>query len=603
MRLLLPGDDRRVYGLKEVKLAKYLIEALCIASKSDDALKLMNYRAPGNAKSDGDFASVAYFVLKNRCREDITLSIAEVNNHLDIISSSNSRGKEGQKDVNNSIKHLLVNLSALQLKWMIRIILKDLKIGIKEHVILDAFHPDAMDLYNFTSSLEKVCQTLNDPTKRSHELGVNVFSPCRPMLGEKAKPNKIEQLMFGRQFYIETKFDGERFQLHKSGDKFVYYSRNSHDYTETFGADIYSGTLTPFINKSFKPEAQNLILDGEMCAYNVKEKVLLSKSDDIDVKSSRQFEDIQTCFCVFDILIFNDTVLTNKGLKERCEYLKKSFEEIEGRIMFSKQEIASSNQQVVDALNNAIDSRLEGIVVKDPDSVYKPSMRGGGWFKVKPDYMLGLNDDLDLLVVGGYYGTGRRSGLLSHFLLAVAVHEDDEDSSSINPKPVQEDDLDLDGNDGVEKVVNHPKLFYSFCKIGSGYTIKELYDFNQKLANKWVKFDKKTPPQHLNLTYERPDVWLEPKDSFIVQVKAVEICTSDKYKTGCTLRFPRLEKFRPDKSWFECMTLKELNDLRDKNDGRLASGKHLNLNDFNDDDDGDLNFDEDGVPRKKKKKL
>lgn len=183
IRLLLPGDDRRIYGLKEVKLAKYLIEALCIAPKSDDAQKLINYRAPSNVKSDGDFASVAYFVLKNRCREDITLSIAEVNHHLDIISMSNAKGKEGQKDVNSSIKHLLVNLSALQLKWLIRIILKDLKIGIKEHIILDAFHPDAMDLYNFTSSLEKVCQTLADPTKRYHEVGVNVCSPCRPMLG------------------------------------------------------------------------------------------------------------------------------------------------------------------------------------------------------------------------------------------------------------------------------------------------------------------------------------------------------------------------------------------------------------------------------------
>ena len=106
--------------------------------------------------SDGDFASVAYFVLKNRCQEANTLSVEEVNNYLNIISTNNAKGKEGQKEVNDSIKHLLVNLSALQLKWLIRIILKDLKIGIKEATILDAYHPDAMDLYNFTSSLEKV---------------------------------------------------------------------------------------------------------------------------------------------------------------------------------------------------------------------------------------------------------------------------------------------------------------------------------------------------------------------------------------------------------------------------------------------------------------
>lgn len=157
MRMLLPGDDRRTYGLKEVRLAKALCEALCIGVNSEDGKKLINYRTPLHMKSsDGDFASVAFFVLKTRCPESNTMTVHEVNHYLNVISEQNARGKEGQKEVNESIKHLLVNLSALQLKWLIRIILKDLKIGIKEATILDAYHPDAMDLYNFTSSLEKV---------------------------------------------------------------------------------------------------------------------------------------------------------------------------------------------------------------------------------------------------------------------------------------------------------------------------------------------------------------------------------------------------------------------------------------------------------------
>lgn len=92
IRLLLPSDDRRTYGLKETRLAKFLIEALCISPKSDDALKLINYRAPNNAKIDGDFASVAFYVLKNRCQETSTLSIHEINKHLDKISFNNAKG-------------------------------------------------------------------------------------------------------------------------------------------------------------------------------------------------------------------------------------------------------------------------------------------------------------------------------------------------------------------------------------------------------------------------------------------------------------------------------------------------------------------------------
>ncbi len=74
-------------------------------------------------------------------------------------------------------------------------------------------------------------------------------------------------------------------------------------------------------------------------------------------------------------------------------------------------------QDCVDALNDAIDSREEGIMIKDPESVYKPNTRKGGWYKLKPEYVDGLMDELDLVIVGGYFGTGTRGGLLSHFML------------------------------------------------------------------------------------------------------------------------------------------------------------------------------------------
>lgn len=159
------------------------------------------------------------------------------------------------------------------------------------------------------------------------------------MLGERAKPNEIEKLMAGKQFYIETKFDGERFQMHMSrspsGIKYVYFSRNGHDYTSTFGSDAYSdGSLTPFIDPCFQPECTSVILDGEMCGYNSREKFLLPLSDEYDVKSYKPGRDsdeaVQTCFCVFDVLYYNGLVLTNRPLSERLEFMKKSFNEIEG---------------------------------------------------------------------------------------------------------------------------------------------------------------------------------------------------------------------------------------------------------------------------------
>lgn len=78
-------------------------------------------------------------------------------------------------------------------------------------------------------------------------------------------------------------------------------------------------------------------------------------------------------------------------------------------------------------------------MVKNPDTVYKPNVRKGGWFKIKPEYVKGLCDDLDLLVIGGYFGVGGRGGMVSHFLLAVAEPASD---------------------GGV------PSVFKSFCKVG-----------------------------------------------------------------------------------------------------------------------------------------
>ena len=59
-------------------------------------------------------------------------------------------------------------------------------------------------------------------------------------------------------------------------------------------------------------------------------------------------------------------------------------------------------------------------MIKDPGSVYKPNCRNkGGWHKIKPEYIVGQSDDLDLIVVGGYFG--ERSPMITHFLCAVAV--------------------------------------------------------------------------------------------------------------------------------------------------------------------------------------
>uniref|UniRef100_A0A8C3SL56 DNA ligase n=1 Tax=Chelydra serpentina TaxID=8475 RepID=A0A8C3SL56_CHESE len=552
MRLILPQleRERMAYGIKETMLAKLYIELLNLPKEGKDALKLLNYRTPTGSHGDaGDFAMIAYFVLKPRCPKQGRLTIQQVNELLDSVASNNAAKRKDL--VKKSLLQLITQSSALEQKWLIRMIIKDLKLGVSQQTIFSRFHPDAAELHNVTTDLEKVCRQLHDPSISLSDVSIMLFSAFKPMLAAIANVQQIEKQMNHQSFYIETKLDGERMQMHKDGDVYKYFSRNGFDYTQQFGASPLEGSLTPFIHNVFKNSIQNCILDGEMMAYNPNTQTFMQKGNKFDIKRMVEDSDLQTCFCVFDVLMVNDQKLGHEILSKRYEILNELFTPITGRIHIVLKTQASTRKEVVDALNEAIDNREEGIMIKDPVSMYKPDKRGEGWLKIKPEYVNGLMDELDLLIIGGYWGKGLRGGMMSHFLCAVA------ETSPAGEKP---------------------SVFHSICRVGSGYTMKELYDLGLKLAKHWKPYRKRDPPCNILCGTEKPEVYIEPCNSVIVQIKAAEIVTSDMYKTDCTLRFPRIEKIREDKEWHECLTLDFLEQLRGKASGKLAS-RHLDMGD------------------------
>ncbi|CAO2611378.1 DNA ligase 4 [Lemmus lemmus] len=557
MRLILPQleRERMAYGIKETMLAKLYIELLNLPREGKDAQKLLNYRTPSGARMDaGDFATIAYFVLKPRCLQKGSLTIRQVNELLDLVASNNS-GK--RKDlVKKSLLQLISQSSALEQKWLIRMIIKDLKLGISQQTILNVFHNDAVELHNVTTDLEKVCQQLHDPTVGLSDISISLFSAFKPMLAAVADVERVEKDMKQQSFYIETKLDGERMQMHKDGAVYRYFSRNGYNYTDQFGASPHEGSLTPFIHGAFRTDVQECILDGEMMAYNPTTQTFMQKGVKFDIKRMVEDSELQTCYCVFDVLMVNNKKLGRETLRKRYDILSSTFTPIQGRIEIVQKKLAHTKNEVVDALNEAIDNREEGIMVKHPLSIYKPDKRGEGWLKIKPEYVTGLMDELDLLIVGGYWGKGSRGGMMSHFLCAVA-----------EAPPHGE----------------RPSVFHTLCRVGSGYTMKELYDLGLKLAKYWKPYHKKSPPSSILCGTEKPEVFIEPHHSVIVQIKAAEIVPSDMYKTGTTLRFPRIEKIRDDKEWHECMTLGDLEELRGRAAGKLAT-KHLHVGDNGDDE-------------------
>uniref|UniRef100_H2ZIX8 DNA ligase 4 n=1 Tax=Ciona savignyi TaxID=51511 RepID=H2ZIX8_CIOSA len=556
IRLILPqlDKDRPSYGLKEVLLARLYVDVMGLSRTGKDAKKLLEFRNPKvNTSSAGDFAETAYRqLLSKRCIDKGSLTITQINTYLDKIATYNT---EKKKDlVRKTLLEIIQKTSGIEQKWLIRIILKDTKLRMGHKVILQEIHPDAEELFNVTTSLKQVCRQLNDPDVRLADTEIKLFQPFRPMLALNAAINEVDKLMENKPFNIEIKYDGERSQMHKEGNCYKYFSRSGKEYSTVFGETPYIGTLTPFIHNCFDDSVHSCILDGEMMGFDPQLNIFMQKGGKFDIKHVTEDSDLQPCFVVFDILYLNDELLTSKPQIERFNLFNKLIVPVEGRMHLTEAKQASSNKEVVASLNEAIDRREEGIIVKNPSAKYCPNKRkGSGWFKIKPEYVGGVVDDLDLAVIGATFGTGHHGNMLSMFHLGVGVRDSDDTS-----RP--------------------PEVFKSFCRIGSGYTDKQLLQIVAKIKDKLKVFDKKKVPDWLRVTKEKPDVYIHPRDSIVVQVRATEILASASYAANCTLRFPRLISLREDKSYLDALDTIQLENLRSIADGKLAA-RHASLSD------------------------
>ena len=204
---------------------------------------------------------------------------------------------------------------------------------------------------------------------------------------------------------------------------------------------------------------------------------------------------------------------------------------------------ATHTIEIMNCLDRAMAGGYEGVMFKSLNSIYAPGARDGDWMKLKPDYVHDMGDELDLLIIAGYYGEGqRRQGGPSHFLLGLQA-----------PASAKH----------IFKDVEHPR-FYPFCKVGTGYTVSALQELRKKLEPATIKWDKRNRPAHLcgwvpNKTDDEPDVWFEPAKSVIFQVGAYEMVKGEAFMPcGYTLRFPRVRCIRHDKPWNECETHDEV---------------------------------------------
>ncbi|DBA86388.1 TPA: hypothetical protein ACH3X2_005613 [Trebouxia sp. C0005] len=589
------------YALKESKLASVWSNACGFNPKTTARGKSAVAWKSSGTEGAGNFSAVMYgylFRLTAGKQEhepgEKDLKVEDINNKLNELAAAASA-----EEKTAVLQWLVQRSSARMLKWITQIILKDLKIGMSDKSVLRDFHPDAEDLYNVTMDLSTVCNELKDRNKRMPRRDVEPGRPVRSQLASAAKsPEEAFRRMKNKTFVVETKFDGDRIQLHRNGNDIQYYSRRGVEHGEYSGFTV----MDTVVKKQLKHE--KCILDGEMIVWNKTRKVFepfggirsaFSAARDgkpvdsqIEMASSEGLYtsdpdynppcvgDIELVFIAFDILFVDEESVINRPLLERLDLLKAAIQPppeegipvgrgtVQGRLAklvpnefvldhTTCSKICHTMEDIQAAFDEAIRVQEEGIIIKALDSAWQMNDRSNAWLKIKPDYV--HSNDIDAVIIGAFYGTGRHGGLVTQWLLALA-------------------EAPPGGSKGT------PTNFMSFCKVGNGMTDAELQTVRDKLDPYFVPFAQK--PKNYKVTNSRktqPDMWVKDvSKSIVLQVQAdVRTIISKDFATRHSLRFPRVERIRYDKSPFDVQTDQELWDLVNQNKGAVTGGESLGL--------------------------
>jgi DNA ligase-4 len=437
-----------------------------------------------------------------------------------------------------------------------------------------------------SSSLRRVCWELVDPTEGLEEekSGVTLMECFQPQLAQFQQHSfqkMIDKLGVTEEnptFWIEEKLDGERMQLHMQEDEktgepiFGFWSRKGKDYTYLYGNSFEddNSSLTRHIKPAFAEGVRNIILDGEMITWDpladvmvgfgtLKTAAISGQQNPYDTSSNRPL------FRVFDCLYLNDQNLTPYMLEDRHKALEKSIKNVHRRIEIHQYQEATHAGEIDAALRKVVAESSEGLVLKNPRSIYRLNSRNDDWMKVKPEYMDEFGESLDCVVIGGYYGSGHRGGDLSSFLCGLRASANQIKMGKAN---FVRSHRYFNINTGAD-----PMKCWSFFKVGGGFRAPDYALIKQMTKDKWIKWDRNSPPTDLielgggrEKQYERPDVWIKPCDSIVLEAKAASVGMSDQFAFGYTLRFPRFKKLRDDKKWSDALSIDEFIELKKRVD-------------------------------------
>ena len=433
---------------------------------------------------------------------------------------------------------LLRQCSSLEAKYAIKIMVGDLRIGMRESLVEEAiaaaYEKPELAVRRANMLLGDIGETLRLAAEdRLSEAQMRLFHPIGFMLAAEVKSSD-EALSYFTDAQVEDKYDGVRAQVHCGEGKVRMFSRTQDDITESF----------PELVGVFAGSAMPLVLDGEILAWGTDASGAASAGSALPFSAlqkrlgrkrvaEKMMREIPVVYVAFDVLYADDELMIDRPLRERSELLTRIISELgaklvsgglakQGILSFGEEAAAESMPRIFRApfrdahtpenieriFSEARARGNEGLMIKHRASFYAPGRRGHAWLKMKRELAT-----LDCVVTSVEFGNGKRAGVLSDYTFAVR------------------------GENG--KLMNVGKAY-------SGLTDAEIAEMTD-----WFKQHTLTDFGHSRL--------VEPK--IVLEVAFNNIMRSDRHESGFALRFPRIVRLRPDKPPQEADTVKRVEEI------------------------------------------
>ena len=489
------------------------------------------------AQKEGDIGSV---VEQYTWRVDTHLSIQQVYEALCQLEKVSGTGSQEEKA--KILIALLTALDPCSAKYVVRIVLGKLRLGFSDMTIIDALswmevgdksiRGTIEDAYNRCVDIGLIAATLKkDGLQAIKNMHIQVGIPIRPAAAERLPTAKAIVEKLGHCI-AQPKLDGFRLQIHldKTHKKPVvnFFSRNLQDMTAMF----------PDVMEAIEAlDVKNMICEGEAIVYDADTGSFLPFQETVKRKRKHDIEQMAHEYplqiFLFDILYLNGKSLLDETHQERRAHLLHICAKIKSdRVQVIEEKEINTAHELEEYFLQNIAAGLEGLVVKRSDALYQPGKRNFNWIKLKRQEEGQLEDTLDCVVLGYYFGAGKRAHFgIGAFLVGVYNKTHD--------------------------------TFQTVAKVGTGLKDTDWKELKKRCDELKVRQQPHNVECAKNLY---PDVWVEP--TIVCVIRADEITLSPVHSAGKTahalgyaLRFPRFMAYSQDKSALEATTAHEVKRL------------------------------------------